>query len=160
LEVIHACQQRNLRFVYALGPGLDIRYNVETDLEHLKKRFEQMLALGCRHFSLLFDDIPDRMDIGDRQRFGSFASAQCHVANALFRWTRQRSPDARFFFCPTPYCGRMAERKLGGEDYLSIIGRELLSEIDVFWTGPEISGEIGRSRSGWSDSTPEAAHLG
>jgi protein O-GlcNAcase/histone acetyltransferase len=32
----------------------------------------------------------------------------------------------------------MAKRKLGGEDYLSIIGRELLSEIDVFWTGPEI----------------------
>ena len=46
--------------------------------------------------------------------------------------------DARFLFCPTPYCGRMAERKFGGEGYLSTIGRELLPEIDVFWTGPEI----------------------
>jgi protein O-GlcNAcase / histone acetyltransferase len=137
-EVIQACHQRNLRFVYALSPGLDIRYNDETDRKHLKQRVDQMLALGCRHFSLLFDDIPDRMDSADRQRFGSFGAAQCHVANALFRWTRERAPDARFFFCPTPYCGRMAERKLGGEGYLSIIGRELLSEIDVFWTGPEI----------------------
>jgi protein O-GlcNAcase/histone acetyltransferase len=137
-EVIHACKQHNLLFVYALGPGLDIRYHDETDLEYLKKRFEQMFALGCRHFSLLFDDIPDHLDSMDEQRFGSFASAQCHVANALFRWARERSPHARFFFCPTPYCGRMAGRKLGGEDYLLIIGRELLPEIDVFWTGPEI----------------------
>jgi len=32
----------------------------------------------------------------------------------------------------------MAERKLGGDGYLSAIGRDLLPEIDVFWTGPEI----------------------
>jgi protein O-GlcNAcase/histone acetyltransferase len=68
----------------------------------------------------------------------SFASAQSQVANALFRWTREQSPGARFLFCPTPYCGRMAERNYGGEGYLATIGRELLPEIDVFWTGPEI----------------------
>jgi protein O-GlcNAcase/histone acetyltransferase len=32
----------------------------------------------------------------------------------------------------------MAARKLGGEDYLATLGRELLPEIEVFWTGPEI----------------------
>src|SRR3954468_19447478 len=32
----------------------------------------------------------------------------------------------------------MAAAKLGGADYLAIIGRELRPEIDVFWTGPEI----------------------
>ena len=137
-EVIGACQQRKLRFIYALSPGLDIRYSSEAERDQLKKRFEQMLALGCRNFALLFDDIPDRMAAEDQKRFGSFASAQCQVTNVLFRWTRERSPDARFLFCPTPYCGRMAERKFGGEGYLSILGRELLPEIDVFWTGPEI----------------------
>ena len=137
-EVIQACKQRNLRFIYALSPGLDIRYSKEAEQNYLKGRFEQMLALGCRHFSLLFDDIPDRLDPEDIQRWGSLGSAQCHVTNAIFAWVRERSPDARFLFCPTPYCGRMAERKLGGEDYLPTIGRELLPEIDVFWTGPEI----------------------
>jgi len=137
-EVIRACKQRNLRFIYALSPGLDIRYSNEAELGLLQKRFEQMLALGCQNFALLFDDIPDRMAAEDQERWGSFASAQCHVANAMFRWTRERSPDARFLFCPTPYCGRMVERKLGGEGYLSTIGRKLLPEIDVFWTGPEI----------------------
>lgn len=137
-EVIRACQQRNLRFIYALSPGLDIRYSNEAELDHLQKRFEQMLGLGCQNFALLFDDIPDRMGAEDLKQFGSFASAQCQVANALFRWTRARVPEARFLFCPTPYCGRMAERKLGGEGYLQTVGRELLPEIDVFWTGPEI----------------------
>jgi protein O-GlcNAcase/histone acetyltransferase len=32
----------------------------------------------------------------------------------------------------------MAERELGGEGYLAAVGRELLVEIDVLWTGPEI----------------------
>ncbi len=137
-QLIQACQQRHLRFIYALSPGLDIRYSNPAELEHLQQRFEQILALGCQNFSLLFDDLPDRMDPADRQRWGSFAAAQCHVVNALFRWTRERCPAARFLFCPTPYCGRMAEAKLGGEGYLATVGRELLPEIDVFWTGPEI----------------------
>ncbi len=136
--IIRACRQRRLHFIYALGPGLDIRYSKETDQAHLKKRFEQMLKLGCRHFSLLFDDIPDRLDPDDIRRWGSLAAAQSQITNVLFRWVRERSPGARFLFCPTPYCGRMAARKLGGQDYLPTIGRDLLPGIDVFWTGPEI----------------------
>jgi protein O-GlcNAcase/histone acetyltransferase len=32
----------------------------------------------------------------------------------------------------------MADRQLGGAGYLETVGRELLPEIDVFWTGPDI----------------------
>src|SRR5437764_8353277 len=60
-QLIQACQERNLRFVYALSPGLDIRYSNVAEPDHLKKRFQQMLGLGCKHFALLFDDIPDRI---------------------------------------------------------------------------------------------------
>ena len=135
---IQACAQRNLRFIYALSPGLDIRYCDATELDCLRKRFEQMLDVGCRNFALLFDDIPDRMNAAAQERWHSFAAAQCYVTNTLFQWVRERCPDARFLFCPTPYCGRMAVAKLGGEDYLPTIGRELRPEIDVFWTGPDI----------------------
>jgi protein O-GlcNAcase/histone acetyltransferase len=136
--LIRACKLRNIRFIYALSPGLDIRYSNIADLELLKKRFEQMLSLGCEHFSLLFDDIPDHLDPEDIKRWNSLAAAQCHVTNAIFKWTRERQPQARFLFCPTAYCSRMVRRKHGGDDYLPTIGRELLPEIDVFWTGPEI----------------------
>ncbi len=137
-ELTHACEQSGILFIYALSPGLDIRYRAATELERLRIRFEQMLELGCRNFALLFDDIPDRMDAADLDRWGSFASAQCHPANALFRWLREQCPAARFLFCPTPYCGRMAAREYGGKDYLATVGRELLPEIDICWTGPEI----------------------
>ncbi len=137
-SLIAACRSRGLHFIYALSPGLDLRYCDATELEKLQQRFAPLLAAGCEHFALLFDDIPDRMHAADAEQFGSFAAAQCHVTNAVARWTRERSPAARFLFCPTPYCGRMAERKFGGENYLETIGRELTPEIDVVWTGPEI----------------------
>ena len=136
--VIRACDSNGIEFIYALGPGLDLKYTRTSDIDHLKARFEQMLQLGCRNFCLLFDDIPDRIDPEDLERWGSFAGAQSGVTNALFRWTRDRSPNARFFFCPTPYCGRMAARQLGGAGYLETIGRDLAPEIEIFWTGPEI----------------------
>lgn len=142
-DLIQACRQRGLRFIYALSSGLDIRFSQQAELACLQKRFEQMLALGCAHFALLFDDIPDEMHEEDRGRWGSFAAAQCHATNAMFRWIRARQPNARFLFCPTAYCGRMAQRHLGGADYLETVGRELAQGIDVFWTGPEIiSSEI------------------
>jgi protein O-GlcNAcase/histone acetyltransferase len=137
-QLVEACRQRNTHFVYALSPGLDIRYRDETELDRLYARFEQMVAIGCGHFSLLFDDIPGHLDPQDVERWGSLASAQCHVANVAFMWIRARLPEARFIFCPTAYCGSMARRNLGGEGYLATIGRELSPGIDVIWTGPNI----------------------
>src|SRR4051812_12123170 len=81
------------------------------------------------------------MQAADAARFGSFAAGQCHVSNELYRWTRTQGRHGVFLFCPTAYCGRMAERGLGGEGYLQIVGRELLPQIEVFWTGPEIVSE-------------------
>ncbi len=137
-ELIQACRRRNLRFIYALAPGLDLRYSAAEDLARLQERIAQTQSLGGEHFALLFDDIPDQLDGEDLRRWGSLAAAQCHVANALFRWMRERSPAARFLFCPTPYCGRMAQLQVGGAGYLEVVGRELSPGIDVFWTGPEI----------------------
>ena len=135
---IRDCVARGLRFIYALSPGLDIRFGRDEDQACLRARFEQMLGLGCEHFALLFDDIPDRMHEEDATRWASFASAQCGAANGVYRWVRGQRPGARFLFCPTPYCGRMVDRQLGGPGYLDTVGRELDAGIDVCWTGPEI----------------------
>lgn len=137
-ELIRSCLDRGIRFIHAIGPGLDIRYSDPTDLAALQGRFGQLLEMGCRDFCLLFDDIPDRMRPEDRERWGSFASAQCGVTNAVREWLLARGGAGRFLFCPTPYCGRMASGGLGGEGYLAAVGQELDPGIDVFWTGPEI----------------------
>ena len=67
------------------------------------------------------------------------ASAQCHVANAIQVWLRERRPErARFCSVRRRTAAVWSQARLGGPDYLAIVGRELLPEIDVFWTGPEI----------------------
>ena len=137
-RAIQECAARGLQFIYGLSPGLDIRYGSESDLDRIHRRLDQMLALGCGHVSLLFDDIPGSLDGCDLDRWPSLASAQCHVANAVFAWLRSRRGDARLAFCPTAYCGRMVRAGLGGPDYLSTIGRDLLPDIDILWTGPDV----------------------
>jgi len=137
--LIAACRTRRLRFVYAVSPGLDIRYGLDTDLDRLHDRCAQLLGAGCEDFALLFDDIPGDLDSSDLERWGSLAAAQSAVANAVYARVRDRlGPGRRFVFCPTPYCGKMAASALGGPDYLSILGRELHAEIAIFWTGPDI----------------------
>lgn len=136
--LLRRCRKKHICFVYGLSPGLDIRYSERAEIHRLQGRFEQMRSLGCRDFCVLFDDIPEQMRRVDRKRYGSLAAAQAHVANAVFRWLREDAPRTRMFFCPTAYCGRMAEQGVGGKDYLSVLGKELLPDIQVFWTGPEI----------------------
>ncbi len=130
--LIRAAREHGVRFIYALSPGLDLRYGDATEANRLQAKCAQLLALGCEHFALLFDDIPDHCETG------ALATAQSAVANQIFHWLREHCAAAQLAFCPTSYCGRMAERGLGGPDYLATIGRELTPEIDVFWTGPEI----------------------
>jgi protein O-GlcNAcase/histone acetyltransferase len=139
--LVKACQARGRRFVYGIGPGLDIRYGDASDRQHLRQRVAQMLDIGVDGLALLFDDIPDRIDEADLARWGSLAAAQADVANELFAFVRARRPDAWTAFCPTPYCGRMAAAELGGPGYLEMLGRTLHQDIDVFWTGPEIVSE-------------------
>lgn len=136
--VIQACREAGLRFLYALSPGLDLRYADDADLARLHARLDQMRCLGVADFALLFDDIPDRLAPADAARFDSFAAAHARVTNAVFRRCRELAPQGRFLFCPTPYCGRMAAAGTGGPGYLSTVGRELLPGIDILWTGPEI----------------------
>lgn len=133
-----AAKARGIRFIYALAPGFDISYSSAADISALRLRFDELVGFGCLDFALLFDDIPDNMRGEDANAFGAFAKAQAAVASNLYEWLRPALRDARFLFCPTPYCGRMANRKLGGDQYLETLGEELAEGIDVLWTGPEI----------------------
>ena len=137
-DLVAACHARGLRFVYGIGPGLDIRYADPTDRDHLARRAEEMFDRGVDGLALLFDDIPDRVDADALARWGSLAAAQADVANDVFALVRARKSDALMAFCPTPYCGRMAAAHLGGADYLATLGAALHPDVDVFWTGPEI----------------------
>lgn len=140
--LVRACIAHKIEFTYALSPGLDISYSSSSDLKAIEARFQQLIDLGAKNFALLFDDIPDRMRPEDARAFASFAEGQAHVTNHIYAWLSERYAVKNFFFCPTPYCERMAERGLGGGvKYLQTLGSQLAPRIKIFWTGPEIISE-------------------
>ncbi len=59
-ELVGSAASNNVRFVYALSPGLDIKLGdgYEKDLEQLFKKCGSMYELGVRDFAILLDDIP------------------------------------------------------------------------------------------------------
>ncbi len=136
--LIEQCTKRGLRFVYAIAPGLDMRYSDPVDTAALDAKLEQLVTLGARDFTVLFDDIPHHMDEADRSRFGTFAHAQAHVCNHAYDQLREQGIDGRFFMCPTDYCGRMATPSVAESAYLRELGERLQPGIEVFWTGDEI----------------------
>jgi protein O-GlcNAcase/histone acetyltransferase len=141
-ELIGASIAHGIEFTFALSPGLDICYSSSNEIEAITRRFQQLIDIGVKSFGLLFDDIPDRMRPEDSRAFPSFAEAQAHVTNDTYCWLSERYTAHQFFFCPTPYCGRMAESGLGGGlKYLETIGAQLHPKIQIFWTGPEIISE-------------------
>jgi beta-N-acetylglucosaminidase-like protein len=138
-SLITDCQARNIDFVYAIAPGLDVEYGVEASA--LLNKLRQVAGLGVRSFAILFDDIPHQMSAADAGRFATFAEAQSKITNAVFHLLRDEVELARLRFCPTAYCGRMAGGAVKKCDYLREIGERLDRDIDVFWTGPEIISE-------------------
>jgi hypothetical protein len=138
-ELVDACHGAGLRYVYAISPGLDMRYGDAADVERLVAKVDQLVGLGVRDVALLFDDIPHAMDPDDEARFGSFARAQAHVTERLFERVRERRPDGLRMLCPTDYCGRMADGD--GWSYLSDLAARLPADVEVFWTGDEVVSE-------------------
>ena len=123
--LVDAAQARGLNLMVAIAPCLDVVYSDPADLEALKRRLDQLLDLGIRHFALLFDDIPQVMAEADVKTFGSFAAAQCHFANAALAHVRARQPDAHLLFCPTEYCAAFAGHDVPGSAYLNALGSGL-----------------------------------
>ena len=56
--LVSRCKERGIAFVYALSPGLDIRYADPQELQALQVKLEQLMGAGVDHFCVLFDDIP------------------------------------------------------------------------------------------------------
>ena len=100
--LIDNCHAHGVRFVFAISPGLDMAYAQASELETLQGRLEQVHELGVRDFAILFDDIPDSMRAEDRRRFGTFALAQSHVANHLYRYLTGRTSSLSLIHISEP----------------------------------------------------------
>lgn len=171
-ELIAACREAGVRFIYALAPGWDEHFAPGTPRSSkssatatLKRRFRQLIALGCTDFAVMFDDVPNLPP----EKLANIARRHADLANELWAWldittgrsrreeaqtepartdgkkasSRQLLPDTEelshsLALCPAVYCTRMAGQQPADSAYLRALGKHLHAGVDIFWTGPEI----------------------
>ncbi|CAL1530759.1 unnamed protein product [Lymnaea stagnalis] len=134
-HLISSAKDKDVTFVYAISPGLDISFSNTKDIQALKRKLEQVATFGCEAFAMLFDDIDPELSEADRSAFQSFGLAQVSVSNEVFEHLLQ---PKLFLFCPTEYCASRAVPSVASSEYLNTIGSKLLPGIDIMWTGPKV----------------------
>jgi hyaluronoglucosaminidase len=123
-------------FVLCVSPGLSVEYSNEADVDSVVHRFKQLTDLGSTHFGMLWDDIAWEMQHdSDNARYASIAAAHADFTNRVWTKLIAYNEKAQLTVCPMHYAGR------GNEPYVVDLGRELMSRINLMWTGRSICSE-------------------
>ena len=109
-------------------------FNNEGLAEVDTNKINQIQQIGCTQFAILFDDIQSELSVEDQKELLTFAKAQSHITNRLF----ENLSSSSLIFCPTVYCGQMADYDVRRNAYLNELGESLHEKIGLFWTGPEV----------------------
>lgn len=133
-ELASHARRHGITFVFAVSPGLSLRYSDRRDQDALLAKLKAMHDAGVHAFALLYDDIPAELrHEEDRKAFGnSLAAAQISFTNAVFARLKELSDQTSLIVCPTQYCGDPAT------EYVRELGAGLDPAIDVMWTGPAV----------------------
>jgi len=130
--LLRQCEARGITLVFGISP-LEFHYSDPGDLETLWRKLVPMHDLGIRHFSVLLDDMPDKLRYeDDASHFGTLAAAQAWLNNDLLERLRALGGEVGLLFVPTEYCGE------GTSAYLQELGERLAPEVEIFWTGREV----------------------
>ncbi|MGO4595703.1 protein O-GlcNAcase [Leifsonia sp. 2TAF2] len=121
-----AASERGVTFVYAISPGLSMRFEDDAEHEALAAKCRQLLDAGIRSFALLFDDVP--MD--EPEALGrAHGDAAARFERAFLRPAGIEEP---ILLCPTDYAG--VERT----PYRVGLAETLPPDARVMWTGADI----------------------
>lgn len=132
-ELFSKAESLYVDFYYCIAPGLSMRYTSSDDMKALENKTAQLFSMGIRNFGLLLDDIPhDLFYEEDKEVFGNAAKAHVELVHRYYGFVQSLSPECRLTVCPTSYHGK------GTEEELTEFAANIPSEIDVFFTGPDI----------------------
>ena len=120
-ELAAVAKTHKVRFVWAMHPGLDIKWT-DADRKASINKLEKMYALGIRAFAIFFDDI--------NGADGANQAAYLNFLNEEF--VKKHDDVAPIIMCPTHYCKSYTG---GNNSYLAALGNTLASETHVMWTG-------------------------
>jgi len=146
-QVVAVASDAGIDVVYAISPGLSVRYSSAADLAVLLAKLDQVGSLGVTRFALLLDDLPpDLAHEEDRAAYPDLATAHAAFAGAV---AAALGPERDLVVCPLVYHGR------GDEPYLATLAAALDPRVDLLWTGREICShviEVGDARR-FADTT-------
>ena len=133
-EVVATGAEAGVEIMYAISPGLSIRYSSAEDRAVLLAKLEQVAALGVSRFALLLDDLPPELAHDeDRAVYADIAEAHGALSSAV---AADLGPDRQLVVCPLVYHGR------GDEPYLARLAAALDPAVDLMWTGRDICSPI------------------
>ena len=136
-ELVQKANENKVKFVWAIHPGLDIKWN-KTDSMNVVKKLEAMYELGVRSFAVFFDDIWGE---------GTRADKQAELLNYVDNNFIQKKHDvAPLIMCPTEYNRAWANDEKG---YLRTLGTQMNQGIEIMWTGNSVVHCIDRESQEW-----------
>ncbi len=164
-SLVSHCESQAVTFIFALSPGLSIRFSNSEDFDHIVAKFSQLINIGVTAFALFFDDLPHGGSLSeeDSRHFKSVALAQASITNSVYVWLQRALRGSTLCFCPTQYCRSLCEPSLETSSYLQDLATTLSPDILLFWTGDSIISEtvsycsVSKVASIFSRSQPEAA---
>jgi hypothetical protein len=146
-ELVEVSEESGVELVYAISPGLSIRYSSEEDYIALKEKLFSMSILGVSQFALFLDDVPEQLQHPeDIEKYNSLSQAHIELINRLHQ--DLQTVDATLIVCPTTYTTAW-----GSKEYIRELGKGVNQDIPLFWTGDDVAiGEItAQQASSWGE---------
>ena len=98
-NLVAIAKNDNVRFIFAISPGLDLKYKDDGDFRLLIKKFDAMYQIGVRDFAIFFDDLKD-----DKGRHHESGKLQAEFLNRVQKNLHERYKDvAPLIMVPTEY---------------------------------------------------------
>ena len=126
--LIREARRDGVQFVFAISPGLDMRFAGkagEEDLAALLTKFDSLYAAGVRQFAIFFDDI--------RNKDGQSQAAVWNAVNQ--RFIHKKTGVKPLLAVPTEYFSEDMVTKDGVKPYTKAVASLLDKDILVMYTG-------------------------
>lgn len=134
-ELVEHAKANKVKFVWAVHPGVDIRW-IKEDSLNIVNKLESVYGMGVRSFAVFFDDIGGE---------GAKAEKQAGLLNYITdEFVRKHSDVEPLIICPTEY-----NKSWSGKTYLPTLGKMLYPEVRVMWTGARVIDMIGEDDTEW-----------
>ncbi|MEG1287217.1 MAG: beta-N-acetylglucosaminidase domain-containing protein [Clostridium sp.] len=130
-ELIKTSHENKVDFVFAISPGIDIRFDGdagEEDFQALMNKCESLYEMGVRSFAIYYDDINDKS-----------AVKQANLLNRFNKEFVKAKGDVKpLITVPTEYDTGAMVSNGQAKSYTRDFAATVDKDIEVMWTGKDV----------------------